>query len=346
MSENEEVVPDDLDAQLDQELEGVLTDEAPEAAEEAAQATTPEAAEGQAEEAAETPEVVAEGEAPEGTTEPEADAEQEAEDELADLKDAEGNFSAEAIAKAKKSWREAQKLIGKTAKDREEVNTLRQRAQYADVWDQVAREEPELQAAIQRVVARRRGESVPPEPRPEPAKPAVPKDELNAKVLALFKAGDIVAGQALLNEHDPDIQDAKRAREELKRFKEEQRAEAERQRVEERTQADLAAFKAKYAGSLFEKDGSVKDQELHGQLCEVLQGKRGYVTFEEALVLAEEKLGRKRVPVTPKPKVDPAKRQAMNMPKGTKPPAKPLTKPKRAEDLSVDELTAELEAAI
>lgn len=333
----------DVDEQLDQELEGVFADEAPEAVEEAAPATPPEAVDGHAESPAEATEQVAEGEAPEGTPEPEA--EQEAEDDLADLRDADGNFSAEAIAKERKARREAQKLIGKTAKDREEINALRQRAQQADIWDQVAREEPELQAAIQRVVRRRRGEEVPPEPRPEAVQPTINKDELNTKLRELYAKGDFIAAAKLYNEHDPDVQEAKRAREELRRFKEEQRAEAERVRAQEKVDAEVRSFKAKYAGSLFEKDGSVKDAELYDKLVTTLKESGHQISFERALIIAETELGRNKA-VPAKAPVDPAKRQAMRLPQGTKPVVKPKPAPKRPEDFSTEDLQRELEASI
>lgn len=301
--------------------------ETPEVDDAASQETTDAAADGQVE-SSEAEEVPAEG--PE-EGQPEAE-EGQSEDEqfLAEMRGEDGEIDPVKAAKIAKSYKHAQKLIGQTAKDRELLKVAQQKAQTFDQLDILVGKHPELKAAFERAIQKERGIAVP-DPAPvapkEPETPKLSSEELNKQMSELFRAGKFDAAVALYNQHDPRVIAAQRAAEELKQADARRQAEWQRAQEEARYAHELQEFRGKYKGSLFSDKGEVLDAELWNGIQAVYSEGKG-VTYEEALWLAERKLGRS---LGSKPKADPAKAQAARVPQGAKPKQPPAGKKPKAD---------------
>lgn len=308
--------------------------ETPETEEAASQETTEEAADGQVE-SSETEEAAAES--PE---EGQPDAEQESEDEqfLAEMRGEDGEIDPVKAAKIAKSYKHAQKLIGQTAKDREALKLAQQKAQTFDQLDILVGKHPSLKAEFERAIQKERGIPVP-DPAPvapkEPETPKLSSEELNKQMSELFRAGKFDAAVALYNQYDPRVQAAQRAADELKQAEARRQAEWHRSQEEAKYAHELQDFRGKYKGTLFSDKGEVLDAELWGGIQAVYSEGKG-VTYEEALWLAERKLGRS---LGKKPKVDPAKAQAARAPQGAKP-----KQPQAGKKPQADALNTNLEA--
>lgn len=220
------------------------------------------------------------------------------------------------LGKLAKSYVEAQKLIGKTAKERERLNRLpeyEQKARLADDITRLANSHPDVALAIQTAVARERGQASPPAQAQQPQRAAQPEN-IKQKVTELMTAGHIDEAVSLAVESSPAYQ-------RMIQLEEERRAAEARRAQEEQRQTlsrEVSDFKRKYTGVLFDEAGAVKDQEMYDKI--VNDTVRRTASYEDALKLAAYELG--RMP-TKKAEPDPAKAQAMNQPKGTKPKAKP-----------------------
>ncbi len=259
--------------------------------------------------------VATEEQAQEG--QPESEAKGDLPDEYAEaLKTFKTDKGEVDLGKLAKSYVEAQKLIGKTAKERERLNRLpeyEQKARLADDITRLANSHPDVALAIQTAVARERGQVSPPVQAQQPQR-AVQPENVKQKVTELMTAGHIDEAVSLAVESSPAYQ-------RMMQLEDERRAAEARRAQEEQRQTlsrEVSEFKRKYTGVIWDDAGAVKDQEMYDKI--VNDTVRRTATYEDALKLAAYELG--RMP-TKKAEPDPAKAQAMNQPKGAKPKAKP-----------------------
>lgn len=294
---------------LDAELVKALHDEP-----EAAQATP----EGKAE--AEQPEAAAdesnpEAEAPANEGQPEAEGSEAAgladDVEIKDLLDEGGKLDLNKIKNLKKSHAHAQKLVGQTAKDRENLKYLaeyQKKAGLLDTFEQLTSLNPNILEEVKRAQMAQRGAPM----QPQAQHPN--KEETRKKIAEKMRGGEYEeAFNAWLNDN-PEVQEFRRTKAELAEFKRQQQEEAQKKSWREERE--------KWQGDnrdIFNEKGDVVDQELYDYIQNNTLGRTA--SYKDATTLARAELG--RLPAQ-KPKTNAAKTQAATIPQGRSPaPRKP-----------------------
>lgn len=249
--------------------------------------------------------------------------------DIKDMLDDEGNIDLEKVRKFKKSYTEAQKLVGKTAKDREKLKLLpqiEQEAAHYREFDRIFRSSPEVQQAVQQAVARERGMSVPAAPKKQPENPAVDEDA-EKKISELMRAGKYAEANRLSLRTSPEFQEFQ----EYKARLEQERAERQRLAQLDAIARERDEFEKEYEGVLFgpkkaDNTRDILDQELYDAFYAEVND---HTPFKKAFAVAAFNLGRtpvsnKKTNTTPA-KPSGAKAQAMQTARGTKPtqPSKP-----------------------
>lgn len=207
----------------------------------------------------------------------EIQATHEPEVDISDLLTPEGDVDLDKLKNERKSRLHAQKLIGKTAKDREELNRLK------------AVEEKLQKLEVERVSQSTKTT----EANKEPAKSL---EALNAEVIDLYRAGKVAEAHQLLNKHDTERQ---KLQEEVGRMAAERATEAQNARQRAQYDQEVAFRKAHVSDGLFETDGKVRDKELFQEMVNLVQTKddRGVpvyamLTLKDVHSLAKSNLNR------------------------------------------------------
>jgi hypothetical protein len=250
--------------------------------------------------------------------------------DVSDLLDEDGNIDLDKVRKLKKSAVEAQKLVGKTAKDREKLKQLPQiekEAAWYREFDRLARAEPGIIEAVKRARAKELGMSVPAEvPQPKHEDPAAAAAEAEKKVSELMRQGKYAEASRLMIQSSPEFREFQ----EDKSRREQERIERQRRETIAAIAKEREEFERKYEGVLYgpvKADGSrdVLDEELFDALY---RNVNDHTTYENALAIAAFQLGRSVIKSTKTPaKPDGAKAQALSSGRGTKP-----AQPSKSED--------------
>ena len=238
----------------------------------------------------------AEASVPEG----EAEAADGVAEELRELLTEDGKgFDIGKVKNLKKSHDEAQKRVGRTAKERERLKSLEQaepKIRAFDQFDALVRADPELQDTLHRAVARSRG--VPVEHRG-----AARPEDLRKEVTELMKAGHVDVAVEKRIRSRPAYHESHETKQRL----EAQAAAQEKARQDAENDRELAAARAKW--------GPSADEEVMEKFRECIPQTASY---DAAFKLAFFELG--RTPSgTKKPATEAAvKAAATGVPQGAK----------------------------
>lgn len=272
--------------------------------------------------------------APEGTTEePEPPGESqetvEAEVEAVEVEAVEGEAEGEEVdpaealkpfmdekgavdlGKLARSYKEKEKLLGKTAKDREEVSKIRaeadelkKQAELLRQFQDLAQVNPNIAHEVQRAQQIKLG--VVPNKEAE-----LTREEVSAQHRELMVSGKYLEAAEFAERHSPVYKELQETKRKLESYEKSQAKSSDEKSYE--------AFKSKYGKLLWNEDGSVRDQDLFKATSSLVdelgnvQGNR----YEAAFVLASHRTGKSIV----KSGTTPGKKAAAQIPTKTSKPA-------------------------
>lgn len=201
--------------------------------------------------------------------------------DISDLLTPDGDVDLDKLKNERKSRLHAQKLIGKTAKDREELNRLKAVEEKLQQLEATRISQPETKAA-------------------EAPVSKLSVEELNAKVIDMYREGRVVEAQELIDAHNVERQKLVTRMQQLEADRQTELRNAEqRQRYEQ----EQSFRKAHIEDGLFKDNGEVKDKELFDEMVKLVQYKdgRGYPIYaamglDDVHHLARMKLKRSTTP--------------------------------------------------